>query len=92
MTVKKKGEKRRRRFDKKVITEKRYDFNLFSLDFESLWKSLRKHQKQKLILNITYSPNKQLNFPILEQLAIKIDKVITENEKLVLIGYNKKII
>ena len=66
---------------KKLSPKKRYGFNLFSLDFESLWKSLRKHQKQKLILNVTYSPNNQMTFPLLEQLAIKIDKVITENEK-----------
>ena len=71
----------------KVFSPKiRNDLNLFTGNFESVWKL---PTCPSLLVNVTYNPNKQNSTDFLDQLAINIDNAITKNEKIKLLGdYN----
>ena len=67
----------------------RNDLNKFSKQFENHWISLKLPHKQNLLLNLTYCPSKQQSMQFLDELAIKIDSVVSRNETIVLVGdYN----
>ena len=74
----------------KVFSPKiRNYLKLFTGNFESLWVSLKIPTCPSLLVNVTYNPNKQNSPDFLDQLAINIDKAITKNEKIILLGdYN----
>ena len=78
----------------KIFSPKlRKDLNKFSVDFESIWAELkinnRKIQNTTILLNVTYSPNKNKTDIFLEQLATNIDNAIVRGHKILLMGdYN----
>ena len=65
----------------KIFSPKmRKDLNMFSVDFESFWAELkinsRKTQNTTILLNVTYTPNKNKTDIFLELLATEIDNAI----------------
>ena len=69
------------------------DLNKFSVEFKSIWAELKmnnlKTQNTTILLNITYSLNKNKTDIFLEQLAQNIDNAIVKGHKIKLMGdYN----
>ena len=63
--------------------------NLFTGKFDCVWYSLRTQTCPCLLVNVSYKPNEQNSTEFLDQLAINIEKAITKNEKIILLGdYN----
>ena len=77
----------------KIFSPKlRKDLSKFSVDFESIWAEIKvNNQKTQntILLNVTYSPNKNKTDIFLEQLATNIDNAIVKGHNIILMGdYN----
>ena len=70
----------------------RKDLNKFSVDFESRWAEIKVNNRKTqntILLNVTYSPNKNKTDIFLEQLATNIDNAIVKGHNIILMGdYN----
>ena len=70
----------------------RKDLNKFSVDFESIWAEIKVNNRKTqntILLNVTYSPNKEKTDIYLEQLATNIDNAIVKGHNIILMGdYN----
>ena len=58
--------------------------------FESLWLELKSPKvRKKFLINIYYNPNRNHTEPFLEGMALSIDRAITENKTIIMMGdYN----
>ena len=77
----------------KIFSPKlRKDLNKFSADFESIWAEIKVNNRKTqntILLNVTFSPNKNKTDIFLEQLATNIDNAIVKGHNIILMGdYN----
>ena len=74
----------------KIFSPKlRKDLNKFSVDFESIRAEIKVNSRKTqnpILLNVTYSPNKNKTDIFLEQLATNIDNAIVKGHNIILMG------